>query len=141
MFRKSNNPGQIVYLSSGFISQNQPLLDKNGYGIMAYKGNKYDIRQVDSALDGYNWFRPLNTLLSVSDQTTVEITFIHYLLTHSEALGAIGCKELSDNELKEMFPDKQDGDAFGIWYSDYALSKTKRTTMHDNALWTTDEEE
>jgi ABC-type phosphate transport system substrate-binding protein len=53
MFKKSNNPGQIVYLSSGFVSQNLPLIEKNGYGIMAYNSQQYEISKVDTA-SGYN---------------------------------------------------------------------------------------
>jgi hypothetical protein len=53
MFTKSNIPGQIVYLSSGFIAQNQSLLNNKGYGLMSYKETPYDIRQIDSA-SGYN---------------------------------------------------------------------------------------
>jgi hypothetical protein len=54
MFTKQNIPGSMVYLSSGFVEQNLKLIDKNGYGIMAYKNVPYDIKVVDNASDGYN---------------------------------------------------------------------------------------
>jgi hypothetical protein len=59
--------------------------------------------------------------------------FIHYLLTNPGLLSAIGCKELSPEELLEMFPDK-DGNDFGEWYSDYDLSTIEPTTMHNNTF-------
>jgi hypothetical protein len=53
IFKSANNPGQIVYLSSGFVNQNLDLIKKNGYGIMAYGNEGYDINTVDTEA-GYN---------------------------------------------------------------------------------------
>jgi ABC-type phosphate transport system substrate-binding protein len=67
MFSAQNIPGSMVYLSSGFIEQNRALINNKGYGIMAYQkaeGSQimpYAINNVDAT---YNWFRPLNMILS-----------------------------------------------------------------------------
>jgi phosphate transport system substrate-binding protein len=104
MFSKSNNPGQIVYLSSGFVNQNLDLIKSKGYGIMAYgdDATSYDVNSIDTP-DGYNWFRPLNVMTSVTgdDTYTTEMQFIKTLLSdeYKDKLASIGAKALNDDEI------------------------------------------
>ncbi|MDE7434049.1 MAG: hypothetical protein K2M43_02945 [Mycoplasmoidaceae bacterium] len=56
MFAKSNIPGSVVYLSSGFIAQNYQLIKDKGYGIFGYqKGDSVNPYSVDNMIHGdYN---------------------------------------------------------------------------------------
>jgi ABC-type phosphate transport system substrate-binding protein len=113
MFTKANNPGQVVYLSSGFVEQNINLIKSKGYGVNAYsKGNgesnevvaPYNkIDDVDKVA-GYNWFRPLNTIVSVQDQQSLEIKFIRNLISseRSNELKKLGAQSLSNSEKSEF---------------------------------------
>jgi hypothetical protein len=55
MFAKNNNPGQIVYLSSGFVDQNLDLIKSKGYGIFSYgvTTTSYNVQSIDTP-NGYN---------------------------------------------------------------------------------------
>jgi hypothetical protein len=72
---------------------------------MAYKEDggsvtPYSINAVDNT---YNWFRPLNTMLSCDSAETVK-TFIEWLLVDGQnSLAKLGAKKLSDDELHTMY--------------------------------------
>ncbi|MDR0674918.1 MAG: substrate-binding domain-containing protein [Mycoplasmataceae bacterium] len=131
IFAKNNKPGQIVYLSSGFVKQNLDLIKSKGYGIMAYDGSEtqtnptsFDVNFIDSH-DGYNWFRPLNLMIPVTNNEsfTTEMNFIKTLLSdeYKNKLIEIGAKYLNTEEIEQIFPN----DISGIWKSDYQLAKEK----------------
>jgi hypothetical protein len=75
---------------------------------MAYGDNaaEFSIDKIDTA-NGYNWFRPLNTLISVKKQGTPEVNFIKTLIsgTYDTKLHDNGAQTLSDSEKAFMFPD------------------------------------
>jgi ABC-type phosphate transport system substrate-binding protein len=107
MFTKSDNPGQIVYLSSGFVQQNSKLIKSKGYGIMAYGNNvTYSMEAIDTK-DGYNWFRPLNSMISLNSKSSVGKDFLKTILNEygkpGRELEKLGAKSLQDSEKSQMF--------------------------------------
>lgn len=113
MFSKSNVPGSVVYLSSGFVAKNKKLIENKGYGIFGYKADgttsttpsPYSIDNVKN--NKYNWCRPLNLMTSLKNDSG-ELDFItNYLLDINNLdiqkkwndMGAI-C--LSSNQIKSM---------------------------------------
>jgi ABC-type phosphate transport system substrate-binding protein len=104
MFAKNNNPGQIVYLSSGFVQKNQDLIKAKGYGIMSYGDNAthFTTDSIDTK-DGYNWFRPINTMIvTPKDGSSAEVEFLKTILSESykDKLEKIGAKHLNDDEME-----------------------------------------
>jgi len=58
MFSKDHNVGSVVYLSSGFVEQNQKLFNDNQYGIFSF-GNpsgteQYTEYNIGSVTQGYD---------------------------------------------------------------------------------------
>ena len=66
----------MVYLSSGFIKANEKLIKDKGYGIVAYNNTSFT---VDKIKEGYNFYRPLDVMLSVADEKSCQ--FVEYLIS------------------------------------------------------------
>lgn len=82
MFSKSNTPGSVVYLSSGFIAQNENLIRKNHYGVFGYQGASstvysYTVENMQNS--NYDWCRPLNLMTSL-DNDEGQLSFIEDFL-------------------------------------------------------------
>lgn len=126
MFSKSNTPGSVVYLSSGFIAQNEDLIRKNHYGIFGYKKDSttptysYTVDNMQNSL--YNWCRPLNLMTSL-DNDEGQIAFIQdYLLNDDktkEIWKTMGAAVLSEQQKNSM----KLNDNYAI--SDYELMKSR----------------
>ena len=113
VFASNNIPGSMIYLSSSFVEQNYNLIEKNKYGILAYDNIKY---KSDKIANGYNFFRPLNLLLSINASSQT-LKFIEDILSYSTARGflKLGAQGINDRQYKSMC--KQDS----LWISDNEL--------------------
>lgn len=130
MFDSSNLPGDMVYLSSGFVSQtnNWDLIKHKNYGVCAYN-------QVVFSSDfptGYNWLRPLNCMFSLNkiENNDSDIPkFIEYLVKNVQ-----GCKKNTDDENISMFG----GSASAIdwnaanWKSDVQIAQERNSGWNWN---------
>jgi hypothetical protein len=75
---------------------------------MAYGSvpTEFNVEKINA---GYNWFRPLNMLISVKNQETPEISFIKSLISgkYDDELQKNGAKSLSSKEKQFMFPNDE----------------------------------
>ncbi|MGL4950510.1 MAG: PstS family phosphate ABC transporter substrate-binding protein [Mycoplasma sp.] len=60
--------GAITYLSAGFILNNIDRITKSGFRVATYNGTKLSFPEITV---NYNWYRPLNTLISIGDNDPV----------------------------------------------------------------------
>ena len=115
IFASNNIPGSMIYLSSSFVEQNYKLIENNKYGILAYNNIKYKNNNIAK---GYNFFRPLNLLLSVNASSQT-LEFIEDILSYSSTGGFLkfGAQGINDDQYKSMC--KQDSDS--LWICDSEL--------------------
>lgn len=113
VFASNNIPGSMIYLSSSFVEQNYNLIEKNKYGILTYNNIKY---KSDRIANGYNFFRPLNLLLSINASNET-LKFIEDILSYSTTGGFLkfGAQGINNKQYKSMC--KQDS----LWISDGEL--------------------
>ncbi len=101
MFEKSNTPGSVVYLSSGFVQENKDLIEKKGYGIFSYNGVPFFQDNQSKLNEGYNWCRPLNLMCSIEEKN--EVDFILWLLDlDASEWKNIGGAALSEKQKESM---------------------------------------
>ncbi len=109
MFEKSNIPGSVVYLSSGFVVENKELIKKKGYGIFSYNGIPFFHNNQSKLNEGYNWCRPLNLMCSINEKN--EVDFILWLIELDPSQWKnIGAAGLSDEQKESMGDLKSDFD-------------------------------
>ena len=115
IFASNDIPGSMIYLSSSFVEQNYKLIENNKYGILAYNKIKYKNNNI---ANGYNFFRPLNLLLSVNASSQT-LEFIEDILSYSSTGGFLkfGAQGINDDQYKSMC--KQDSDS--LWICDSEL--------------------
>lgn len=113
VFASNNIPGSMIYLSSSFVEQNYNLIKNNKYGILAYNNIEY---KNDKIANGYNFFRPLNLLLSVNASSQT-LKFIEDILLYSTTGGflKLGAQGINAEQYKSMC--KQGS----LWISDDEL--------------------
>lgn len=121
-FSKTNKPGSCVYLSSGFIEQNKKLIEKKGYGIFAYKDvnqNKLYSYAVKDITDGFNFFRPLNMMFSLTNLDSPTIDFVKYILNNTlvpdKTIEALGARKVDAQDIESMSIGNN------LWVSDYEI--------------------
>ncbi len=60
--KNENKIGSMVYLSAGFINNNREEIENEGFEIATYKTKEITLENISK---GYDWFRPLNLMLSI----------------------------------------------------------------------------
>ncbi len=60
--KNENKVGSMVYLSAGFIQNNLKEIENSGFKVATYKGKEMN---KETITNGYNWYRPLNLMLSI----------------------------------------------------------------------------
>ncbi|MGL5617894.1 MAG: PstS family phosphate ABC transporter substrate-binding protein [Metamycoplasmataceae bacterium] len=68
-FKNENKVGSMVYLSAGFINNNIKEIEREGFKVATYKEIKAD---VDKITVGYNWYRPLNLMISIKESKELD---------------------------------------------------------------------
>lgn len=113
MFSKSNIPGSVVYLSSGFIAKNEKLIRDKHYGVFGYQKEgtttvfPYSTENMSDSK--YKWCRPLNLITSL-DSSGKEKQFIEdFLLNGGLEVEAkwrqMGAAPLNDWQKESMTED------------------------------------
>ena len=118
IFSRNNIPVSMVYLSSGFIKANEKLIKDKGYGIVAYNNTSFT---VDKIKEGYNFYRPLDVMLSVADEKSCQ--FVEYLISNDTASewDGMGAKQVSPGDIKTM----EDDNSGNFWISDIVKSEQR----------------
>lgn len=93
---KNGPEGSMIYLSSGFILNNEEVIKKHGFKIAKYNG--YDMI-LDNIANGYNWFRPFNLIYSMNHvRNKPEIIQMFEDIIFSEKIDKI----MRDNKFKPL---------------------------------------
>lgn len=113
MFECNDIPCQMVYMTTSFFNEsNLNLIKEKGYKIAKYNGKslldsdgKIDFNQI-CAVDGYNWFRPINCSVNVTNEKAVKfLKWIYYSLEKTEYHKTVvkyGIKWLEDEQINSM---------------------------------------
>ena len=127
IFNSNNIPGSMIYLSASFVQQNYDLIKSNKYGIMSYNNIEYN---VDKIANGYNFFRPINLLLSTDNSIEIK-KLINDIVSYSLNTGFLdlGAQKINEEQYKSMFKDPNIDSTF--WASDQELL-TIRNDSWDN---------
>lgn len=111
----SSNPGAMVYLSAGFIANNKEEILAKKFKVATYQGATLEIANITKT---YNWFRPLNVMISLLDKTNGLREFIEWT-THTDrdgilkSQGYIPLSEIQKNSMKSSLGD--------FWVDDVSL--------------------
>ncbi len=111
-FKTENTPGSMIYLSSGFILQNSKEIKDQGFKIATYNGTSLE---KDAITKSYNWYRPLNFMVSIPRINNEIKKFIEWTL------------EVNQNMIIE-----NEGYIF------LTLEQKKSMSDLDNNFWTSD---
>lgn len=113
-FISDSRPGSVVYLSSGFVNQNIEIIKQKHVGIFAYGNTMFDVSKIKET-DGYNFYRPLNVMLSTLDQDAIK--FVDFLINQVDASTwkNYGGKVITDEDKKSMSLNQ---DLTKFWNSD-----------------------
>ncbi|MGL5205800.1 MAG: PstS family phosphate ABC transporter substrate-binding protein [Metamycoplasmataceae bacterium] len=68
-FKNENKTGSMVYLSTGFIINNINEIERLGFKVATYKKQTPDL---DNITVGYNWYRPLNLMISIKESKELD---------------------------------------------------------------------
>ena len=118
IFSRNNIEGSMVYLSSGFVKANEKKIKDSGYGIVAYNNIEFEVNKIK---EGFNFYRPLDVMLSVDDLNSRQ--FVDYLISNetSSQWDGLGAKQVSDSDINSM---KLDGTG-DFWCSDVRLEENR----------------
>ncbi len=113
-FINDKEPGSVVYLSSGFVNQNIKLIEKSHVGLFQYNTTSFDVSKIKEQ-NGYNFYRPLNVMLSIEDKDAVK--FVNYLINEvsADTWKSYGGKHISDQDKQSM---SLNNDVQNFWTSD-----------------------
>ncbi|WEK82832.1 MAG: substrate-binding domain-containing protein [Mycoplasma sp.] len=113
-FINDKEPGSVVYLSSGFVNQNIKLIEKSHVGLFQYNTTSFDVSKIKEQ-NGYNFYRPLNVMLSIEDKDAVK--FVNYLINEVsvDTWKSYGGKHISDQDKQSM---SLNNDVQNFWTSD-----------------------
>lgn len=131
--------GRITYLSTGFVLNNLDLIKSKGFKIATYKKTELASDKINN---GYDWVRPLNTVISLNskdDKNSRSVkTFIEWVMSgpdtnknqydkHLDKLfKEVGIKQLSETEYKTMMINNN------FWVDDYQLIKSDTKNRKDD---------
>lgn len=117
-------PGNIAYLSTGFVLNNLEQINKEGFKIATYNNKKLSYENIAS---GYDWYRPLNTIISLRNINDGVMHFIDWVMSKpnddenkfdnhiTELYKKVGIIPLNNKQYKSMC------DSGNFWVSDYDL--------------------
>lgn len=139
----SGEIGSMTYLSTGFVLNNILEIHDKGYEIATYKGQKLTYDKLASGSNGYNWVRPLNTIISVDTKDFIK-DFIYWIISNSYQ--ANDPTKLEDSKITDF---KNFYKKIGVKYLstvqiDSMCNKTKPTTefsqkiLQPNDFWLSD---
>ena len=131
IFNRNNIAGSMVYLSSGFVKSNKSLIMSCGYGIVSYGGVEFSVKKIKTT-GGFNFYRPLNVMLSCDDTRSRE--FIDYLISEKTAdqWESLGAKQVDEDDIDSMTSNDK------LWCSDIELSKA-RYALDESQIWEKDD--
>ncbi|MCV3734304.1 substrate-binding domain-containing protein [Ureaplasma miroungigenitalium] len=111
--------GSMIYLSAGFVKNNFEYLYKKGFRVASIAYNHKYVKPFDynvsdqqisitdiNVAKGYQWYRPLNILFSVSKSSQKTKDFLYWLLINEKAQTVIektGGINLTDEQKLVMF--------------------------------------
>lgn len=116
-FIKDLGPGIMTYLSAGYILNNEKQIEDAGFKIATYNGIKISDNKI-SEKGGYEWFRPLNLMVSLASLENKSKDLINAIFTDTKIRKIIkdeGYINLSKNQIESMgtkkdFWNKSDSD-------------------------------
>ena len=123
--KNENKIGSMTYLSAGFINNNRKEIENEGFKIATYNKISIDIQNIT---EGYNWYRPLNLMLSIKTDTPNSEPFkinnfssqnlIEWILSSEIGRGIIeseGYVNLKESQILDLMC--VDGDPATFWKS------------------------
>ena len=102
-----------------------------GYGIVSYGGVEFSVKKIKTT-GGFNFYRPLNVMLSCDDTRSRE--FIDYLISEKTAdqWESLGAKQVDEDDIDSMTSNDK------LWCSDIELSKA-RYALDESQIWEKDD--
>lgn len=102
--KSSNESNSMIYLSSGFILNNINEIKKYGFNVATYNGNELISENITN---GYDWYRPLNLLISLNTAPKYVIDFISWTIDINnkeiqEILSSLGYTILTNENVNSM---------------------------------------
>ena len=127
LFNRYKIPGSMVYLSSGFVKQNEKLIKDEGYGIFSYNSVVFNVEDINKT-DGYNFYHPLNMTLSVDEKKSTD--FVGFLISDSwkDKWIEMGAREVNKDEKDSMLIDQG-------WMTDVDVSVQR----YSSSFWEEDD--
>ena len=123
--KNENKIGSMVYLSAGFINNNRKEIEDNGFEIATYEGATIEVENIT---DSYNWYRPLNLMVSIEGSSASDTTIddhnsqdlINWILGDEIAKNIIkteGYIVLTEKQILDLMCLNKDGirDATTFW--------------------------
>ncbi|MBP5256932.1 MAG: substrate-binding domain-containing protein [Mycoplasma sp.] len=128
VFNSNKIPGSMIYLSASFVQQNYNLIKSNKYGILSYNNIEFDVNKI---ANGYNFFRPLNLLLSIDNSTEIK-KLIDDILSYSLDVGFLnlGAQKINKEQYKSMCKNTNENSTF--WVSDQELLTIRNDSWDDD---------
>jgi phosphate transport system substrate-binding protein len=105
----------IVYLSAGYVITQKSFIEKR-YKIATYNSNQLETSAIQSSK--YNWIRPLNTIVNLSNIKTYIVNFIEWMInfpSREQTIFKTGFVPLTENQKQTMYKDGK------LLVSDYDL--------------------
>lgn len=134
----NSNQVLLTYLSTGFIKNNYNEIINQGFKIATYNTQPLFVGNLELNLTkGYEWYRPFNLLLKLSNTTEDVKQFISWLLKESlnqnsdvyKIIHNLGYLPLNEPQMQTMFPRPQK------WESDYELLKDQYNERQVKKIW------
>lgn len=102
--KNSNEKNSMIYLSTGFILNNKNDIEKNGFKIATYNGVELTSNTITQ---GYNWYRPLNLIVSLVNIPSYVVDFISWTIDISNIeiqniLSELGYVILNQKDIDSM---------------------------------------
>ena len=132
---KNADYGAMTYLSGGFVLSNIKEINNYGFKVATYNG--IEIKE-ETITNGYNWYRPFNTITSISVDDYVKY-WVQWVLDPKNTyvdniFSKIGIVRLNEKQLSSMcINDNFDFNYSSFWVSDYQLIKETKK-IHYGAI-------
>ncbi|MGL5732805.1 MAG: PstS family phosphate ABC transporter substrate-binding protein [Metamycoplasmataceae bacterium] len=132
-FKNENKVGSMVYLSAGFINNNINEIEREGFKVATYKTIKADVENITV---GYNWYRPLNLMISIKESKELDNLkeLIDWILAPkeeepipAEIISKGGYIKLTEPQIKDLMCI--DGDINTFWTAtDWDIFRSKNNS-------------
>ena len=104
-FKSHNKNGSMIYLSAGFINSNKSEIEGSGFKIAPYGAKNTTIDSV-YITEGYDWYRPLNMMVSLATDRPHIRLFAEWIISDNlvpkEVIKNAGYIELSPQQKETM---------------------------------------